>query len=62
MLHDQGHFFVVLDADTRTKPPRLVVEVHRVSKGMVRRRPLKWKEINGKVRIPTCEFSFDCRN
>ena len=62
MLHDQGNFFVVLDMDTRSEPPRLVVEVHRVGKGMVRRRPLKWEEINGKVRIPTCELFIDCRN
>ncbi len=62
MLHDQGNFFVVLDADTRTEPPRLVIEVHRVGKGMVRRRHLSWEEINGEARIPTCEFFIDCRN
>ena len=62
MLHDQGNFFVVLDVDTRTEPPRLVIEVHRVGKGMVRRRHLSWEEINGEVRIPTCEFFVDCRN
>ncbi len=62
MLHDRGNFFVVLDADTRTEPPRLVVEVHRVGEGMVQRRHLSWEEINGEVRIPTCEFFIDCRN
>ncbi len=62
MLHDQGNFFVVLDVDTRTEPSRLVIEVHRVGKGMVRRRLLSWEEINGEVRIPTCEFFIDCRN
>ncbi len=61
MLHDQGNFFVVLDVDTRTEPPRLEIEVHRVGKGMVRRRHLSWEEINGEVRIPTCEFFVDCR-
>ena len=62
MLHDKGNFFVVLDVDTRIRPPHVFFEVHRVGKGMVRRQQLSWQVINGAVRIPTCDIFVDCRN
>lgn len=62
MLHDKGNFFIVLEVNTIVSPPRLVVEVHQVGTGIVRRRPLSWEEIHGRVRIPTCELFTDCRN
>jgi alkaline phosphatase D len=61
MLHDNGHFFVVLSVDTATAQPSLTFEVHQVGIGIVRQRSFSWDEINGRVRIPTCALLIDCR-
>jgi len=61
MLHDDGQFFVVLEANTARIEPSLTVEVHRVGAGIVQQRSFGWNEINGHVQIPTCALLIDCR-
>ncbi|HSA82539.1 MAG TPA: alkaline phosphatase D family protein [Geminicoccaceae bacterium] len=61
LLHDQGDFFVVLEVDTTGTAPSLTLEVHEVGRGLVRRRPFSWQEINGEVAVPTCDLLPECR-
>jgi alkaline phosphatase D len=62
LLHDQGKFFVVVEVDTTGAEPSLTVEVHEVGRGLVRRRPFSWQEINGEVAVPTCDLLPECRD
>jgi hypothetical protein len=62
LLHDQGNFFVVFEVDTTGGEPSLTVEVHEVGRGLVRRRPFSWQEINGELAVPTCDLMPECRD
>ena len=62
MLHDKGNFFVVIEVDPAAAQPNLSFEVHQIGKGIVRQRKLSWQEINGEVRIQTCELISECKN
>jgi alkaline phosphatase D len=62
MLHDDGNFFVVFEADTTASEPTLTLEVHQVGRGLVRKRALLWQEINGEASIRTCDLLPDCRS
>ncbi len=51
MNHGEGKLYAVLDLDTRTSPPKVVLEVHRAGDGVVYKRNIAWGEVNGRQRI-----------
>ncbi len=54
----KGNYFSIFDIDTRGPEPRLVLEVHKVGRGLMTRRLFTWEEINGDAKLPQIPLAF----
>jgi alkaline phosphatase D len=48
----KGKFYCIYDVDTRAEPPKVTLEIYKVSEGLVERRALAWDEVLGVTKIP----------